>query len=50
MQISKNKVEKEYKLAVRQSKTVSGGELWLGYSWALKEILEGLFSEKEDEK
>jgi len=49
MQVNKEKLKKEWKNAVIQSKKASNSDLWTGYSWALKEVMDGLFSDKRED-
>jgi len=49
MQVNKEKLKKEWKNAVIQSKKASNSDLWTGYSWALKEVTDGLFSDKRED-
>lgn len=50
MQVNKEKLKKEWKNAVTLSKKEPHSDLWIGYSWALKEVMDGLFSDKREDK
>jgi len=50
MQVNKEKLKKEWKNAVIQSKKEPNNDLWIGYSWALKEVMDGLFSDNGEDK